>query len=418
MSKIPEPAKSTKGASIIYGEGDIVYEGDSLFTGSSSNCSINVIKGTDSTGIVVIGENTSLSLSFSALDSKKIIVLDAGNAEIEADKTRDQNDTEYSSPAIRMGVKGTKFSVDVSKSGDTKVVLKEGKIWYRVNPNMKASIVQTYKSAKEIDTFLKSQSQDLSEGETLFIAKRNVQDFYRDLGLYEAVFMDKPEKFNELDQNLDLGEFKTKLQYSYEKNIRFIKNVSRKIEKSKSDNDSDFITLNTAESETAKPAPSSVKKESSSEITENQSKAAAKEESVSMNDSSLKKNADNTSIKKKDTAADNAQAGNLSESENTFLFFFAPGKAYLTEKEKRKIHSVLKQIGRNQNVKISIEGYSDQSPIRKSHFKSNLYLSLERANAVLKLLERYIKVSQNRISVHGFGTVPENQDRKVILKVK
>ncbi len=82
---------------------------------------------------------------------------------------------------------------------------------------------------------------------------------------------------------------------------------------------------------------------------------------------------------------------------------FAPGKVTLKSGSKHTLRQIAEVIKRKYaKDEIRIEGYTDTNPIRKSHWKDNLELSLERAAAV----ERYLQslgVNKDRMYSAGFG---------------
>ncbi len=82
---------------------------------------------------------------------------------------------------------------------------------------------------------------------------------------------------------------------------------------------------------------------------------------------------------------------------------FASGKVDLKSTSRRtlaEIASVLKTQYTHQTVRV--EGYTDSDPIKKSKWKDNLELSLQRAAAVARYLESQ-GVSKDRMYAAGFG---------------
>ena len=83
---------------------------------------------------------------------------------------------------------------------------------------------------------------------------------------------------------------------------------------------------------------------------------------------------------------------------------FDSGKAEL----RHDAHPVLEKVARilQQQLKeqpISIEGHTDNQPIKRSHWKDNWELSLARSRAVLKYLVDEQKFEPSRVSAAGFG---------------
>lgn len=83
---------------------------------------------------------------------------------------------------------------------------------------------------------------------------------------------------------------------------------------------------------------------------------------------------------------------------------FAPGKATLRASSKHTLRQIAEVIKRKYaDDEIRVEGYTDKDPIRKSHWKDNLELSLERAAAVERYLDT-LGVNKDRIYSAGFGS--------------
>jgi len=84
--------------------------------------------------------------------------------------------------------------------------------------------------------------------------------------------------------------------------------------------------------------------------------------------------------------------------------FFAPGKATLSASGKETLRKVARII-RTQfpNSVIRVEGHTDNTPIRKSGYPSNLELSNHRAESVWHFLVESCGINPKRIYTAGFG---------------
>lgn len=93
---------------------------------------------------------------------------------------------------------------------------------------------------------------------------------------------------------------------------------------------------------------------------------------------------------------------------------FGSGKTALSTKGKdalKKVRDVINADYRGRT--IWIEGHTDNEPIKKSNFKSNRHLSIERAFAVLEFLKEEAGIEDSRFVVvgHGeFSPVSENNN--------
>lgn len=113
--------------------------------------------------------------------------------------------------------------------------------------------------------------------------------------------------------------------------------------------------------------------------------------------------------------------------------FFDPASADLRPEADRLIQQILPVIkNMGDDIKIIIEGHTDDSPISDERFPSNWELSSYRASRVLRLLEG-LGVPKRQLRAIGFGdsmpaypnrddkgnAIPENQtrNRRVVLRV-
>lgn len=82
---------------------------------------------------------------------------------------------------------------------------------------------------------------------------------------------------------------------------------------------------------------------------------------------------------------------------------FASGKATLSDRGKKTVRQVSDSLRRQGVQRIWVEGHTDNEPIKKSPFKSNRHLSLERAAAVTEYLHQECGIAEGRIVVAGHG---------------
>ena len=82
---------------------------------------------------------------------------------------------------------------------------------------------------------------------------------------------------------------------------------------------------------------------------------------------------------------------------------FAPGHTDITpqtEKILRRVAKVLKETEGIQQIRV--DGHTDSDPIRRSGFRSNEHLSLERAKKVRLFLVK-LGLPSEKLSVKGYG---------------
>ncbi len=80
---------------------------------------------------------------------------------------------------------------------------------------------------------------------------------------------------------------------------------------------------------------------------------------------------------------------------------FASGKADLSPEGKRTLRRVAEMLKR-ERFRVRVAGHTDTDPIRKSHWRSNLDLSANRAVSVAEYLAK-CGVPRSRMEVAGYG---------------
>ena len=84
---------------------------------------------------------------------------------------------------------------------------------------------------------------------------------------------------------------------------------------------------------------------------------------------------------------------------------FASGKADLTKVGRSILDGVASKLRRNKSLRISVEGHTDKTPLKKTKavWGTNLGLSLARAMSVQDYLKRKKGISESRMRVVGYG---------------
>lgn len=83
---------------------------------------------------------------------------------------------------------------------------------------------------------------------------------------------------------------------------------------------------------------------------------------------------------------------------------FASGKASLSSQGKSALKKVSELLKKEYATRIIwVEGHTDNEPIRKSGYRSNRHLSVERANAVLDSLKTEAGIEDSRLVLVGHG---------------
>ena len=83
---------------------------------------------------------------------------------------------------------------------------------------------------------------------------------------------------------------------------------------------------------------------------------------------------------------------------------FGSGSSELSSNGKRVLDKLVRAMNsRYASNRVSVEGHTDSEPIKKSKFKTNWRLSVERAMAVRHFLEKSGGMDANRFRVVGYG---------------
>jgi chemotaxis protein MotB len=82
--------------------------------------------------------------------------------------------------------------------------------------------------------------------------------------------------------------------------------------------------------------------------------------------------------------------------------FFDSGSAALRPEAVPTLNDIVKVIGPSQ-LRVRIEGYTDDVPIHTAQYDSNWELSTARATEIIKLLITRYSIIPNRLSASGYG---------------
>jgi len=87
----------------------------------------------------------------------------------------------------------------------------------------------------------------------------------------------------------------------------------------------------------------------------------------------------------------------------TDKLLFRSGSAEVEDKGKDAIKTLADILNKNQDVSITIEGHTDNVPIKTAMFKDNWDLSVARATNIVRLLDETYKVNAKRLTSAGRG---------------
>jgi chemotaxis protein MotB len=87
----------------------------------------------------------------------------------------------------------------------------------------------------------------------------------------------------------------------------------------------------------------------------------------------------------------------------TDKLLFRSGSADIEEKGKEAIKKLADILNKNKDVSITIEGHTDNVPIKTAQFKDNWDLSVARATNMVRLLDETYKVDAKRLTAAGRG---------------
>ncbi len=113
------------GSAITIQSGDVLQGGDTIQTGASSEITLNY---KDESSIVV-KENSQIVIGTKDIKDSEDVALVSGNASGKFTKlVKDGASRKVYGPTIVCAIRGTEFSIAVSKNGDSRVDLNEGKL--------------------------------------------------------------------------------------------------------------------------------------------------------------------------------------------------------------------------------------------------------------------------------------------------
>lgn len=87
----------------------------------------------------------------------------------------------------------------------------------------------------------------------------------------------------------------------------------------------------------------------------------------------------------------------------TDKLLFRSGSADVEDKGKEAIKKLAEILNKNTDVSITIEGHTDNVPIKTALFKDNWDLSVARATTIVRLLDETYKVDAKRLTSAGRG---------------
>ena len=104
---------------------------------------------------------------------------------------------------------------------------------------------------------------------------------------------------------------------------------------------------------------------------------------------------------------------------------FASGSADLKEQGKEILKDISDVIKENSNLKVRIEGHTDDVPISSQRFRSNWELSSARSLSVVQLLAEQTGIKPENMSAVGYGeyrplvpnTSPENRSKNRRIQI-
>jgi len=87
----------------------------------------------------------------------------------------------------------------------------------------------------------------------------------------------------------------------------------------------------------------------------------------------------------------------------TDKLLFKSGSSSVEEKGKEAIKKLAEVLNRNQDIGITIEGHTDNVPIRTNLYKDNWDLSVARATNIVRMLNEDFSVDPTRLTASGKG---------------
>jgi hypothetical protein len=188
--------------------GDILRNQDSLKTGAKSICDLQVT-GMDSDVTIRVKENSEFALGATVKNEVKNVQMKilTGKVLVNSERLNSKNNLETITPTVVMGVRGTKYEVEIGSDSNGSVAVLDGKVASRVIipeiENLPPEVRAKSATLKKLDSFLKEKELVLQTGNSTTMSKNQSETILKETGLGEVLKNADPSKLaDDIDTKL------------------------------------------------------------------------------------------------------------------------------------------------------------------------------------------------------------------------
>lgn len=198
--------------------GDAVHEKESIKTGKKAACDIQ-ITGLDSDVTIRLRENSDFALLGYLKKEVKNLQLKmlTGKILVNTQKLNTKESVETITPTSVVGVRGTKFEVEIGKDSSSSISVYEGKVAAKVViPEIEAlpeDVKEKSSTLQKLDAYLIEKEVVIESGYTSTVTKKYADKVLKDTGIGEVLKKaDKTKLTEELDKAIVPESFTEKTQ--------------------------------------------------------------------------------------------------------------------------------------------------------------------------------------------------------------
>jgi hypothetical protein len=198
--------------------GDVVPEKESIKTGKKAACDIQ-ITGLDSDVTIRLRENSNFALSGYLKKEVKNLQMKmvTGKILVNTQKLNTKESVETITPTSVVGVRGTKFEVEIGKDLSSSISVYEGKVAAKVViPEIEAlpdDIKEKSATLQKLDAYLVEKEVVIESGFSSTVTKKYADKVLKDTGIGEILkTADKTKLTEELDKKIIPESFTEKIQ--------------------------------------------------------------------------------------------------------------------------------------------------------------------------------------------------------------
>lgn len=206
--------------------GDVLKEKENLRTGKKSVCDVQVT-GLETDVTIRMKENSDFSISGHLKKGIKNLQMKiiSGKVLVNAQKLNTKDSIETITPTAVVGVRGTKFEVEIGKDSSSSISVLEGRVAAKVIIPEIAALSEEVKekstTLKTLDQFLIEKELVIESGNTSVVTKKYAEKVLKDTGIGDVLkSADKKNLSEELDKKIVPETFKEKIGKIKDKEIQ------------------------------------------------------------------------------------------------------------------------------------------------------------------------------------------------------